>query len=561
MHPRLFFTAVSGAAVFALCTVASSRALQWVVDRVILPRFEAGHVAASAVVAGCTAIVVVGLVRAVGVVVRRSFAGAVKYRVGQDLTVDVVRRYVSQPLRWHQQRASGDLVARAGVDVDTATEILSPLPYASGTVLMVLVSSVWLISSDLQLGLLAVTLFPLLAGLNIVYQHKVGRHYDDAQRHLGELSAAVHESFSGVLVVKAFGAEGREAARLAEIAVGLREARVRAVSLRSTFEALLDGLPSLGNIAVLVLGTYRVRAGALSVGQLTSFLYLFTLMVFPLRLIGWALSQLPNSLAGWGRVREVLDEAVGADPAARLGEPPAGLGIEFRDLSFAYEPCRPVVDAMSASVRSGATVAVVGATGSGKTTLLHLVAGLLAPDTGTVAVDGRDPAVVFQEPFLVSGSIAENVTLGAAYTAAEVSTALHLAAAGEFVDALVAGAGTIVGERGVSLSGGQRQRVALARALVRRPAVLLLDDTTSALDPSTEATILANLRASRTGCTTLIVASRPSTIALADEVLFVAEGRIVAQGPHTDLLDAEPAYRALVEAYETDRDADVEVPA
>lgn len=556
MHPRLFFTAVAGATLFALCTVASSRVLEWVVDHAILPRFDEGHVAAGTVIAGCTAVVVVGLLRALGVVVRRTFAGITKFRVSQDLTTDIVRRYVAQPLRWHQQRPSGDLVARAGVDVDTATEILSPLPFASGTVTMVLVSSVWMITTDLPLGLLAVSLFPVLAGLNVVYQHRVAKYFDAAQHHLGRLSAAVHESFEGVMVVKAFGAEGREAARLADIAAGLREARVNAVSLRATFEAALDAIPSLGNIALLVLGASRVSDGALSVGELTSFLYLFTLLVFPLRLIGWALAELPYSLAGWERVRAVLDEPVEADPADALISPPADLGIDFAHLTFSYEPDRPVLADVSGSIPSGTTVALVGATGAGKTTLLQIVSGLLPPAVGSVAVRGR-PALVFQEAFLLSGTIRDNVTLGAPYTDDDVRMALELAAATEFVDKLPSGAATIVGERGVSLSGGQRQRVALARSLIRRPEVLLLDDTTSALDPSTEAAILANLRSSLTECTTIVVASRPSTIALADEVLFMADGRVVAHGPHTELIAREPAYRTLVEAYEHDRDPEV----
>jgi ABC-type multidrug transport system fused ATPase/permease subunit len=292
------------------------------------------------------------------------------------------------------------------------------------------------------------------------------------------------------------------------------------------------------------------------VGGLTSFLYLFTLLVFPLRLIGWALSQLPSSLAGWDRVREILDEPPMTDPAGLLREPDPGVGVEFRNVSFAYEPGSEVISGISASVRAGATVAVVGPTGSGKTTLLEVAAGLLAPDTGEVAVAGREPALVFQEPFLLSGSIADNVLLGIAASPDELAEALRLAAADEFVDVLPNGAETIVGERGISLSGGQRQRVALARALVRRPTVLLLDDTTSALDPSTEARILGNLRQSLGGSTTLIVASRPSTIALADEVLFVVDGRLRAHGTHDELMGSDPDYRSLVEAYEHDREVD-----
>jgi ABC-type multidrug transport system fused ATPase/permease subunit len=553
MHPRLFATAVAGAAVFAVCTVASSKAIEWVVDHAILPRFRSGHVAVATVVAGCAMVIIVGLVRAVGVVVRRTYAGATKFRIAEDLTTEMVQRYVDQPLSWHQGRASGDLIARAGVDVDTATEILTPLPYASGTIIMVIVSSVWLIVTDLPMGLVAAALFPLLITLNVVYQRKVEPHFERAQQHLGALSAAVHESFEGVMVVKAFGAEGREAERLSAIAAGLREARVRAVSLRATFEAILDLLPALGNIGLLMLGAQQVHSHALTVGALTSFLYMFTLLVMPLRLIGWALSQLPAALAGWERIREVLDEPLVDDPARLLRQPPAGIGVRVTDLSFGFGDDRSVLDGISATIPADSTVAVVGSTGAGKSTLLHLLAGLLEPGSGSIEVDGASAALVFQEPFLLSGTIRDNISMGRPLDDAAIERAVRLAAADEFVSTLAQGVDTVVGERGVSLSGGQRQRIALARALARNSRLLLLDDTTSALDPSTEAVILGNLRRGEVGCTTIIVASRPSTIALADEVMYLAEGRLVAQGPHVELLQGYPEYRRLVEAYETDR--------
>jgi ABC-type multidrug transport system fused ATPase/permease subunit len=556
MHPKLFATAVAGAAVFAICTVASSAAVRWVVDHVILPRFETGHVAAGTVLAGCGLIVVIGFVRAAGVVVRRTFAGMTEARVGEDLTKQVVHRFVAQPLRWHQRRSAGDLVARAGVDVDTATAVLAPLPFASSTIVLVVVAAAWLLVTDALLGSLAVAMFPVLIVMNLVYQRRVERHFDEAQSHLGQLSAAVHESFEGVMVVKAFGAEGREADRLATMASRLREARVRAVALRSTFESVLDAVPNLANIALLTLGAARVRDGAISIGELTSILYLFTLIAFPLRLIGFALSELPYSLAGWQRVREIVDEPIEPDPTDRLEEPPRGFGVQVEDVSFGFEPGRPVLSGVSFAVPAGRTVAVVGPTGAGKSTLMQIVAGLLAPDEGRVAVDGRRPALVFQEPFLLAGSIRDNITLGDP-DIADVDGALSLAAARDFVDALPAGPDTIVGERGISLSGGQRQRVALARALARDPDVLLLDDTTSALDPSTEAAILANLRTRRATVTTVIVASRPSTIALADEVVFLYEGMVLAQGPSFELLMTVPEYRALVEAYEQDREGAV----
>ena len=224
-------------------------------------------------------------------------------------------------------------------------------------------------------------------------------------------------------------------------------------------------------------------------------------------------------------------------------------------MQFAYEPGRLVLHDLDLQLRAGTTVAVVGPTGAGKTTLLQVIDGLIAPDAGTVAAEPGVRALVFQEPFLFAESIRENVLLGLEVPERRLRQALELAQAAGFVDELPHGAATVVGERGVTLSGGQRQRIALARALVRRPRILLLDDATSSLDPTTEALILTGLGRELAGITTVVVASRPSTIALADEVVFLVNGRVADQGRHDDLLARSVPYRHLVEAYERDRSA------
>ena len=230
-------------------------------------------------------------------------------------------------------------------------------------------------------------------------------------------------------------------------------------------------------------------------------------------------------------------------------------GIELRDVRFGYEPGRSVLAGVDLTIESGRTVAVVGPTGAGKSTLLQVIAGLLHPDAGTVRVEPGERCLVFQEPFLFADSIRGNVELGHDDSDDAFGRALRDAQAAEFVNALPDGADTVVGERGVTLSGGQRQRVALARALVRDPDVLLLDDATSSLDPTTEALILMGLRHRLGAVTTVIVASRPSTIALADEVVFFAGGHVVAHGQHDELLATVDAYRHLVQAYDRDRTA------
>ncbi|HRE02476.1 MAG TPA: ABC transporter ATP-binding protein, partial [Ilumatobacteraceae bacterium] len=524
LHPKPFVIAVLGAAVFALCTVASSIAVQWVVDHVIEPRFRKGHVAAGTVLTGLAIVVGIGLIRAAGIVVRRAWAGKAHWRIGETMSGQVVDRLVAQPVAWHRQHQSGDLAARGAVDVDAATDVLSPLPFASSVVLMVFVAAVWLVVIDLPLGVLSVAVFPLLIAINVMYQHRVDAYYTQAQDHLGDLSAAVHESFEGVQVVKAFGAEARETDRLALIAARLRDARISAVMLKGIFDAVLDAIPALANAAIVLVGACRIRSGDLTIGELASVIYMFTLLVFPLRLIGFALSALPHSLAGYNRVQEIVREPLWPDPARTVAVAPSEVALSMRGVSYEFEPGDPVLREVDLTVVPGSTVALVGATGSGKTTLLRLAAGLIPASAGHVAAVAGTRAIVLQEAFLLGDTLRGNITLGEAFSDDEVWAALDTAEGRTFVDELPRGLDTEVGERGVSLSGGQRQRVALARALVRQPRLLLMDDTTSALDPATEARVVAKLTTALRGASVLMVASRPSTIALADQVVFIADG-------------------------------------
>jgi ABC-type multidrug transport system fused ATPase/permease subunit len=555
MHRGTFAVGIAGAALFAVATVGSALAVRWVTDNVILPRFDEGEVAVATVVTGAALIIGVGVAKAIGVVFRRSFAARGQWQVKGTLQERVVDQYQAQPLAWHSEHTTGELVAHAGVDADAATEVLAPLPYSTAVVLLIVISSAWLLATDLVLGGIAVLLFPILVGINILYQRRVDPPATAAQDRIGEVTAIVHESFDGVMVVKALGAEAHQARRLAGKAAELRDAKVIVATMRATFESLLDAVPNIANVILVVVGAYRVQAGALTVGDITAIVYLFTLLVWPLRLIGFMLGDLPHSLAGWARIQGVLADPVPPRSTSAITAATPGGGIELRGVSYSYEPGRPVLDGVYLTIASGRTVAVVGATGAGKSTLLELMAGLMTPTHGTVAIEPGGHTLVFQEPFLFAESIRANVDLGAGASDADIRRALIAAQAHEFVDALPAGMDTVVGERGVTLSGGQRQRIALARALVRRPKVLLLDDATSSLDPTTEALILIGLGEELAGVTTVIVASRPSTIALADEVVFLANGRVVAHGRHADLFAEIPAYRRLAEAYDRDRGA------
>jgi ABC-type multidrug transport system fused ATPase/permease subunit len=556
LHPRPFFIAVAGASVYAICTVASSFGLGYVVDEVIIPRFQSDIINQQTFVTACLIVIGIGLLRAVGVVIRRSYAGISHWSTSESLSTQLIRHTMRQPTSWHQKHMTGDLVARIGVDSDTAAAVLGPLPFSTSVVLLVALTSFWLVVIDTPLGLLAVTIIPLLFALNIGYQRRIDRHFDSAQKALGDLSEAVHESFDGVMVVKAFGAEDREHVRLGRISSKLKEARIKAVNARAIFEALVDGTPSLVNVALIAFGAIRVRNGALTIGELSSFIYLFTLLVFPLRIIGYLLSEIPHSSSGFKRVREILDEPLEEQPLINVLPPDSALAVKVVDARFSYaETDEPIFSEVNFSIPIGSTVAVVGETGSGKSTLLKLIAGLIRSQHGEVHVSQGGSAIVFQEPFLFSGSLHFNLTLGKSIQIPDVARALWASVSEEFVSDLENGIDTVVGERGISLSGGQRQRIALARAIASGRQILLLDDTTSALDPATESLVIERLSSLSSTTTTIVVASRPTTVKIADHVLFVHNGKVHELATHDALMSSNLTYAALMKSFEMDRKA------
>lgn len=553
LHPWSFAIAVAGAMIFALGTVASSVGIRLLIDDVIVPGFAAGEFPISEFVFVAVIVVAIALVRAGGVVVRRSFAGRTEWEAARTLSDRVIARVLSQPPSWHRRRMTGDIAARAGVDADAAVSVLAPLPFATSALMLVVLAVTWLFVTDTWLGFIALVVLPVLLLFNVRYQRRVDRHYSAAQHELGSLSEAVHESFDAVLIVKAFGAEERETRRLSAISERLKRARTQAVSLRSTFEAIVDAVPSFVNVLLVATGAWRLSEGAMTVGELSSSVFLFTVIAFPLRIVSYLFSELPHSASGWKRVQDILREPVEPHPTASIRrDAPGRVVVQLDRVSVSHDG-QQVLHDVSLEIHTGEIVAVVGSVASGKTTLLHTIAGLVATDSGVVTVSARRPALVFQEPFLFSDSLRYNLTLGRDVDDRRVADALRRAEAHDFVRDMGVSMDAPLGERGVSLSGGQRQRIALARALLSDGELLLLDDTTSALDPNTEARVVANLRDIQRMPAIVVVASRPSTISLADRVIHLDGGRIVAVGTHASLLESSIEYRRLVGAFEADR--------
>ncbi|HEX2770800.1 MAG TPA: ABC transporter ATP-binding protein [Micromonosporaceae bacterium] len=572
-EPKIFTVGVAGSVLFGALIIGSAKVVGDVVGKVAVPSIEQGRVDTALVALGAAALMAVSLFKVVAIFARRLGAGYMQYRLQATYRRRITRRYLDLPLSWHHRHPTGTLLSNANSDVEAAWFPIAPLPFAVGTVVMLVGAIGFLFATDWALALVGVALFPGLFGLNVIYSRRMAPRQARAQQMRAEVSAIAHESFDGALIVKTMGREADETERFADRAGDLRDALIAVGRLRGLFDPMLDSLPSVGTLAVLLVGAVRLSQGAVTVTELVTVAFLFTVLAFPVRAIGWVLAELPRSVAGWDRVQNVLT-ATGEMPYGdRTLDSPADTPatLSFDRVGFAYEAGQPVLRDVTFTVPAGRTVALVGPTGAGKSTITSLAMRLVDPATGSVTVDGVDlrslaaaslastTALVAQVPFIFDDTVRANVALDRpGITDEEVWDALRLAEADGFITALPDGLDSVVGERGTSLSGGQRQRLTLARALAGRPRLLLLDDATSAVDPRVEAAILSALRGrARSGdvgrplaTSILVVAYRRATIALADEVVYVEHGRVVGRGPHAELLATTPGYANLVTAYE-----------
>lgn len=541
---------IAGAVLWMLMLVSVPYLVSRVVDEAIIPG-DTDRVPSLALL-----LLGAGVLLGVGIGVRRYFGFRVSYRAEADLRNQMFEHIQRLAFEFHDVNSTGELMARASSDLSQVRLVLAMTPITIANLGMFVTVITVLVFLDPVLGVAASFTVPTILLSARAYARRVIRLSFDVQQRLADLSRVVEESIGGIQVIKSYGQEHQEQAKLDGAAERIFGKARRLARIRSFFAPLFEVIPSVANVLVLGLGGVRVIGGQMTLGEFVAFTQYLALLNFPLRITGWFFAHLPRAGAAATRIQALLEEAPAIADPARPRELTDGPGeVRFHDVTFAYPGGEPVLEGVDLLVPGGTSVALVGTTGAGKTTLAHLVPRFRDVDGGAITLDGTDVrsvrleelrnevAVVFQETFLFSASVADNISFGNPDASEEqIRLAARLAQAHDFIVDLPDGYDTVVGERGHSLSGGQRQRVALARAVVRDPRVLILDDATSSVDALVEAEMLAALEQVMRGRTTIIIAHRTSTLAIVDQVVFLDEGRIAAVGPHQELLATHPRY-------------------
>lgn len=470
---------------------------------------------------------------------------------------------------YHDTAQTGQLMSRASSDLGQIQGFVVMIPLTISNVAMVVAVMIILIASQPLLAVIALAPLPFINLAARRFSNAIHPAVLAVQAEQAELANVVEESVSGIRIVKGFGAEAAQLAKLEKEADDIRAVSIGAAKIRSKFLPGIDLLPSLGLIAVLGIGGHRVINGQMTVGELVAFNSYLTMLIWPLRNIGMTVAFGQRAAAALMRVNEVLStEPAVADPPKPQMLPERGSSaftgaVKFSDVSFGYFPGQDVLSEFNLDVRPGESIAIVGSTGSGKSTVARLLLRFYDTGTGSITLDDIDirqlrladlrraVAVVFEDTLLFNDSVAANIAFAEPNAPQDrIEEAARLAGAHDFIMELPDGYETVLGERGYSLSGGQRQRIAIARAIVADPRVLVLDDATSAVDPSKEHEIREAMATVMRGRTTLVIAHRPATIALASRVALLDEGRVVAFGKHEDLLKTCSRYGEVLAAQE-----------
>jgi ATP-binding cassette, subfamily B, bacterial len=508
-------------------------------------------------------ITVLGVAQAAASRTRRYYNGVASRRVESQQRRDFHDHLLYLDISYHSNVNRGQLLSRVTSDLFQIQAVVSSAPFWLGSAtLAVAVGAILLITSPL-LGAVALAGLPLVAVTSNRFSKRVREAISDLQRERGSLAGVVEETISGVRAVKGFGTEPVMETRLGSSADAVLGEAMRVVRTRARYLPTLNTVPMIELAAVNWLGGYLVLHNRLSVGMLVAFNAYLAILTGPLQSIGAYIVMLQRAVVSSYRLSSIMERRTSVpEPTAPQALPPGPGAVRLHQVNFSYpgvEDAAAVLDGLELSIDGGEVVAIVGPTGSGKTTVLSLLARLYDPTEGVVYLDGVDVsklglatlrravAVVFEDSFLFNDTIEANLRVGRpGATDQELREAARLAQADEFIDELPHGYKTRVGDRGLSLSGGQRQRLALARALLADPRVLVLDDATSAVDSPRELQVVKALAEARRDKTTLIISHRPATIAVADRVVLIDGGQVVAEGSHSELCATSARYRQVL---------------
>ncbi|MGD0199035.1 MAG: ABC transporter ATP-binding protein [Solirubrobacteraceae bacterium] len=488
--------------------------------------------------------------------VSRLFLLRTAYAMEFDLRNIIYEHLTRMSFGFYDRVQSGQLISRANSDIRSVQMYLTFAPSILVQCAVALVAFGYMLSINVPLAFVAMSMTPLVFLSSVRMRREIFPVSWLIQARLAEVATIVDENINGVRVVKSFVAEQRELTTLAGAAERLRWAYIRDADIRARFTPTVQNLPQLGLALVLLFGGWLVIHDHLPVGAILAFSAYIVMLQAPFQMLGMLIMLGQRARASAGRIFEILDEAPEiVDRPGAVDLVDCRGDVRFEHVTFAYGDGAPVLSDLSLHLQAGETVAMVGRTASGKTTISRLLPRFYDVSSGAVEVDGHDVrdltvaslraniGVVLDEPFLFTASIRDNIAYGRPDAAqAEIEAAAVAAGAADFIDELPDGYATVVGERGYTLSGGQRQRIAIARTLLVNPPILVLDDATSAVDVQVEQGIHEALRVLMEGRTTLIVAHRLSTIGLADRVVLLDAGRIVADGTHAELIETTPLY-------------------
>jgi ABC-type multidrug transport system fused ATPase/permease subunit len=513
-------------------------------------------------------VLAVGLTRALMMVGRRLISGRQALAVELDMRNAIYGKLVRLSFGYYDRHQTGQLMSRATVDLQSVRFFLGyGLIFFAQHVFTVLGVGIFVFWISWKLALIVLAIAPALVAVAYRYSRVSHPVLRDVQQKMADVATVAEENIVGVHVVKSFAQEQAEQDKFERRSEAVFTQSVRANRQRAFYVPVLSFLPLLAQAAVLLVGGGMVAHGSLPLADFVRFNLYLALLIFPLRMLGMWIGEGQRATASGERIFQIIDEAEEIRDATGARELPPGPGlVRFEDVTFGYDPARPVLHDVELELEPGRIVALIGHTGAGKTTLAALVPRFYDVQRGSVTVDGvdvrevtlaslrREIGVIAQDPFLFSATVRENIAFGRPEASPEeIERAARLAQAHEFVAELPHGYDTVIGERGITLSGGQRQRLAIARAIVVDPRILILDDATASVDATTEAKIRVGLREAMRGRTTIIIAHRLTTIALADEVVVLEDGRIAGRGTHDDLIETSEVYREIYEHGQLER--------